>query len=73
MMEKTNTTVVPGVQEVRRKTEYSISEQYDAMVTQENDIREAIRETQPIIGKKVSRWGHRKMRYAYRNEILRTT
>ncbi len=55
-MGKNDTTVAPGVQEVRRKTEYSISEQYDAMVTQENDIHEAIRETQPLIGRKVSRW-----------------
>ncbi len=55
-MENNDTAVVPGVQEVHGKTEYSISEQYDATVNQENDICKAIRETQPLIGLKVSRW-----------------
>ncbi len=56
-MESNDTTVAPGVQgEVHRKeTEYSISEKYDAVVMQENDIREAIREAQPLIRQKVSR------------------
>ncbi len=55
-MVKSDTEVVPGVQEVHGKTEYLTPEQYDATVIQENDISKAIRETQPLIGLKVSRW-----------------